>query len=241
MNLSLAIISTSSLWDRTLALLSSSCLREYDFSVYSNEDKSFHSRYKYDQSTGALWEQQVKAILPGLLDNLARIRSQLTSLEFASPRSLSHGEISVISKHYRAINDFLNTDTSHLMVMEDDVIFNLHSLESVENFIASNPFDFVDFAGGDNIHCHESRLETVRGISGEKNEFKSTRTACCYLISKRFAYQLCACLYRPVLPIDWSISYALSLLQDSTVFWVEDKLFLHGSCIGSHLSWRSQC
>lgn len=241
MNLSLAIISTSSLWDRTLSLLSSSCLKEYDFSVYANEDRLFHSRYKYDQSTASLWEEQVQPILPGLLDNLVRIKCQTTSLQFTLPRSLSYGEISVLSKHYRAIKAFLNTDNSQLMVMEDDVIFDLPSFEVIEKFVASNSFDYVDFAGGDGINCYESKLESVQGITGERNLLKSTRTACCYLISKRFAYQLSSCLYGPVLPIDWAISYALTLLKDSSVFWVDDKLFLHGSCIGSHLSWRSQC
>ena len=239
MNASLSVIATSSLWDRTIALLSTSCLKHYDFSIFSHEDESFKSTYNFDQLTVASWKTQTKSILPGLLDNLIRINGKLDNLDFISPRALSLGELSVISKHYRAINNFLGSDNSQLLIMEDDVIFNESSFDSIDKFVSSNRFDFVDFAGGDGINCNPDKLQCVEGITGETINLKSTRTACCYMISKKFAYHLASCLSTPVLPIDWSISYALSVFQDASVFWVDDKIFSHGSCVGLHTSWRS--
>ena len=122
--------------------------------------------------------------------------------------------------------------------MEDDVIVNIDSLSIIHDFLVYNPFDYVDLAGGDSLLCNPNNLSTFFNVSGEIIPLNNTRTACCYIISRRLAYYYLSCLFSRLFPVDWSLSLALQQLPNSSTFWVSQPLFEHGSCIGTHKSWR---
>ena len=243
-HISVAIISTESLWDRTQALLSNSFFSGIDFAVFSHEDPVFINSYEFDQFKNNQWNASLRYILPGLLENLIRLNPDLEERNidqsFAHPRQLSCGELSVISKHLRAVHRFSESRCDYLLVCEDDVIISEVSIDRLQALVASSGFDYIDLAGGDGILTNQHKIEQLNGWSYERIDTKATRTSCCYLISQRLAPFAIASLSSQIFPVDWSYSHALQTLPESAVIWVDSDAFHHGSCVGNYKSWRLQ-
>ena len=248
-SISLAIISYAPLWERTLHLISSPSLRTRDLQIYAYEDESYISRYSYSQSIQDKWKQDIRYIQNGLLDNIDRINHNSSvsnspkisnsDLSWLQPRKLTNGDLSVLSKHWRALKTFLSSSNDYLIVFEDDVIIMDGSLEKISLSLENAYFDYLDLAGGDNILCNSQNTRKIAGLLVEEIFHKSTRTACAYLVSRRCAELLFLFLSYPVMPIDWAISRALNCPNEQIrVFWLAEKLFEHGSCSGKVKSWR---
>ena len=97
-------------------------------------------------------------------------------------------------------------------------------------------FDFVDIAGGDGLTTSNADVTINKSLQLEKKSNFATRTACCYLVSRRYAEKLSLVLRSPVFPIDWSMSFAFSLFIFSLVYWVCNNLAEHGSSTGKVIS-----
>ena len=194
------------------------------------------------------------SIYPSLLDNIEllsrssiHLPRQLSSSfnlnslpQWLHPRELSFGDLSVISKHHQALISFLKTDNDYCLICEDDVIFYEESLTTIHSLAQNLSFDFVDIAGGDGLHTRKADVIINGKLRLEKKVNFATRTACCYLVSRRYAEKLSAVLNSPVFPIDWSMSFAFSLFSSPPlVFWLSNKLADHGSSSGKVTSWRS--
>jgi hypothetical protein len=253
-SLCISIVACEGLRDRVFKLLADSPLMHEDFRIYSFEDQRYQDRYMASADTHSrLWTDYLSVIYQGLLSNLARISGQFKSLywsnristsdfnpqEWMQPRNLNYGDLSVMSKHLRAMEDFLCSDLDYLMVLEDDAILNHASISSCRLLIQQFCFDYIDIGGGDGIECSHN-IQKIGGFNLEKILSRATRTACAYIVSRRAAECIARVLMNPVMPVDWSISYALQKLPcDAEVFWSCDSMVLHGSSIGSVRSWRS--
>ena len=83
-------------------------------------------------------------------------------------RELEKGDKSVMFKHYKACEEFLESNDDYMMVMEDDAIFARRSvIEEVKSMISESKFDYYDIAGGDNLQCNRDKLIKINGIEGE--------------------------------------------------------------------------
>ena len=155
------------------------------------------------------------------------------------PRKLSIGELSVISKHTRAINEFLDSEYSHLLVLEDDAILSEFSLEKIRSLLWNTRFDYYDLAGGDGIKAYPSVICNTPYITGEILKSPNTRTSCAYILNKSTAKDIITRFKTPCMPIDWQMMYALrNIPTPATVFWSTDELVTHGSSLGKVQSWR---
>ena len=227
-------------------------LFDYNFSIVASERGHLYD-YSFDSSTITKWWSMLPSIYSSLLDNLAlldhstsHLPSQLTRLcdlhslpQWLHPRELSFGDLSVISKHHQALISFLRTSDDYCLICEDDVIFSDHTLSVIHDLAQSMIFDFVDIAGGDSLHTRNADVFVNESLKLETKSNFATRTACCYLVSRRYAEQLCLVLQSPIFPIDWSMSFAFSLFTvPPLVFWVCNNLAEHGSSTGKVTSWR---
>lgn len=246
MKLKVGIISYQPLWYRTLNLVGNSDFCSNNFSIYSEEDPRFTQSYLYNELVRATWLEQLQSFKCSLIDNVYRAQGIFTSSQISQdyspswmqPRKLSSGDLSVLSKHYNAIKDFLLSDANYLLVLEDDAILGGNFLSTVKSFISCTMFDFVDLAGGDGILCNPTRLHRYGGLLGEIVELRGTRTACGYLTGRTIALELLQSINNKIFPIDWALSYGLSLCSSANVLWVETDIIKHGSCVGTYRSWR---
>jgi hypothetical protein len=252
-SLCISIVACSGLWNRIFALLADSPLMHEDFKIYSYEDESYHDRYIASVDIHSrLWMDYLLVIGYGLRNNVNRIpgpvkqllrsncagASDLYTQPWMQPRTLNYGDLSVMSKHFRAMDDFLSTNLDYLMVLEDDAILNESSISRCRLLVQEVCFDYLDIGGGDGIEC-STLQEEIGGFNLEKIFTRATRTACAYIVSRRAAECIARVLVDPVMPVDWSISYALQMLPtDAEVYWSCDSLVLHGSSIGNVRSWR---
>ena len=98
--------------ERLSTLLLDSELSTLDFSIFFAEDHKYESSYFFSSSLQQSWRNSVSKIREGLLRNL-ELRSQGLNLDrslnypWMDPRPLKKGDLSVLSKHCRALLDFL--------------------------------------------------------------------------------------------------------------------------------------
>ena len=229
-----------------------SLLFNYNFTIVSSE-RSHLYRYNFDSPTRSKWWSMLLSIYPSLRDNLNLLSPSASHLpkqlsdsfdpqslpQWLHPRELSFGDLSVISKHHQSLNSFLNTDDDFCLICEDDVIFYENSLSYIHELVQNLSFDFVDIAGGDGLNTSNADVIVSRNLQLEQKFNFATRTACCYLVSRRYAEKLSLVLNSPVFPIDWSMSFAFSLFSFTPlVFWLCNNLADHGSSSGKVTSWR---
>ena len=230
-----------------------SCLFDFNFSIVSSERGHLYN-YNFDSSIIGQWWTMLPSIYPSLLDNLELISHRPTILprqidrshdlyslpQWLHPRELSYGDLSVISKHHQALVSFLRSHDDYCLICEDDVIFSDNALSIIHDLVQNFSFDFVDIAGGDGLTTSNADVTINKSLQLEKKSNFATRTACCYLVSRRYAEKLSLVLRSPVFPIDWSMSFAFSLFTSSPlVYWVCNNLAEHGSSTGKVISWRS--
>ncbi|KZR70723.1 hypothetical protein PMIT1318_01863 [Prochlorococcus marinus str. MIT 1318] len=254
--LSIAIVSCSKFSSRLVNILSNNdtTLMDYDFKVYSREPTSFSFNYSYDELTRERWLSCLSIIYQSLKDNM-QLLGQSDSFplpeifpdsqpmeqlpQWMLPRRLTLGDLSVISKHLRAVNDFLITSEDYLLIMEDDVILAPQAISQLNRLIQEHIFDFIDIAGGDGLKVHEHHLSLLDTFYLEEKTNCATRTACAYILSRNSASVVSTTLSSPVMPIDWSLSVALhSRNQRMGVYWLDGDIMVHGSSVGLVKSWR---
>ena len=253
-SISIFFIASASYYDRLISIIGNTCssLLSYNFSIIACE-KGHQYNYFFNHATAQRWCSMLPSIYEGLRDNVQLITeasslpspatfsssSSETWPQWLQPRELTFGDLSVLSKHHQALNCFLNTTDDFALICEDDVIFSQHSLHSIHKLAQGLTFDFIDIAGGDGLVTHKVDFVVDDRISLELKNNYATRTACCYLVSRRYAEYLVKVLSHPVFPIDWSMAYAFSLFPSKPlVYWLCNPLAEHGSSVGKVTSWR---
>lgn len=163
-----------------------------------------------------------------------------------------------LDQHLRALGSFLDTDSSHGVFFEDDIVFTQWSEDFFRKAISNNFFnsDYIDLAGGINI-----KLEAVGGkiqdFSVKINEsFEThgfgfsrifTNTSCGYVLSRRLAAKLyevvrTSPMLRLDYPVDWlynSVFMGREFNDDNFVgIHFSPTPFLHGSKVQYDNPWR---
>ncbi len=254
-SISIFFVATASYSSRLSSIINNvnSGLLGYNFTTVSAE-RGFSYRYNFDESCAASWWAMLPSIYSSLRDNVIFLGGLPSSLpvsisdvedyaalpKWLHPRELSNGDLSVISKHHQALKIFLNSKDDYALICEDDVIFAESAVPNIFKLAQGLSFDFIDIAGGDGLSADNPDTFIDNLFRLERKVNFSTRTACCYLISRRYASFLCNVLSRPIFPIDWSMSFAFSLYSTPPlVYWLSTPLAQHGSSIGKVNSWRS--
>ena len=147
--------------------------------------------------------------------------------------SLSNREL--CHQHYEAITRFyLSSDKPFCLILEDDSIFveDYDLLQGVLNDLVNNYSDRPLFLDISNSLCLD-RLYKKKLFMHPTNSlfhrvlFGQTRCSSAYILNK-LAAQLILKFKHFLLPIDWHLSYALSVSSIST-YWTCSPLFLQGS------------
>jgi hypothetical protein len=156
--------------------------------------------------------------------------------EWLMPKELSPGDVSICLKHRRAWECIVESGLDYGCVLEDDFIVRESSLQELNEVMKRLPaqWDYIDIAGGAGLHVREEkqvaeniyRMEPPRG-----------RTACGYLINRKFCERILALDCPITLGIDWQFNY-LFLALEAKVFWIEPTIFLHGSEAGFYSTHR---
>ena len=247
---SISIISYSKLWGRTINLLQSSSFRNENMRIYAQEpEKSYECLYSRSE-WNANWMEALKYIATGLeinvkiANNLPYNKQSETSptklRDWMKPRQLEIGELSVIYKHYKAIEDFLRSNNDYCLIFEDDALVSedgLNFIRKILHDVRMTKFDFIDFAGGDNLRLTKSTEIPTNEVKVQNITWRSSRTACCYAINRRYAEAFHKNCRIPFMPIDWMLSYVAAKNQFN-VAWIENGYIRHGSSIGEIKSWR---
>ena len=141
-------------------------------------------------------------------------------------------------QHIQAIILFLQTERKYCLILEDDSIPIFASILSLQNELEyclqqinklnSGYFDISDslgFAPNQSTNITDGKYEfTIMG-SGQ------TRCASAYILTRPTAYKLISQQIPIVLPIDWHLSYLLSM-SDSPTYWRNIPIFSQGSQTG---------
>ena len=238
----IGIIGYSKLWIRIIDIVQSECLKNLDFNIMAYEDEEYISSYRYTAKTRDMWEDNIKYIKQGLIENLSRIEGRIYPINneytWLKPRELNRGDLSVMAKHKRIMENFVSSSYDYVLILEDDAIIKNNALTKIQELIDILPVDYIDLAGGDNIKTNQSNLSKIKSIFVEKISNGATRTACAYILSRNAAEAAIETLKYPCMPIDWSISLALSKNKSFDCYWIHDSLIEHGSCTGKVVSWR---
>jgi len=241
----ICIVTCSKYYSRLVDLLGSGNILYHDIKIFSEEPEICD--YKYDRSVALRWYSGLSEIKSGLLENYFRSNNLNPSAyldksdhpSWMEPRILTNGDLSVIHKHKRALKSLLFADEDYVVVLEDDAILEPEFLNSLQSICNQLTFDYLDFAGGDNLQCNPNHVQSINGFEFEHKTLRSTRTACGYVCSRRAALAIVQELEKPYMPIDWSISVALNRIStDCQVYWLKSTIASHGSCVGRYQSWR---
>ena len=256
-SLAIAIITCSRYTNRLIHLLQDqdTSLMDHDFKIYSKEPSDYLITYEFNETTKNKWLNYLPLIYQSLRDNIILLDPNASSLlpikypanqpyidlpTWLLPRCLTTGDLSVLSKHLKALNDFLQGSDDCLLIMEDDVIISSQGILNLHKLIQKLSFDFIDIAGGDGLLVQHHDVNILDTFFLENKKNLSTRTACAYLVSRNSAYQLMMILKNPVMPIDWSLSVSLHFISSRLgVYWLDGDFMTHGSSVGAVKSWRS--
>jgi GR25 family glycosyltransferase involved in LPS biosynthesis len=201
----------------------------------------------------SLWNDRIGTILPVLLAN---VDSRMAVFPFAhlykkhiketfsqtvpgwaTARTLTRGECSVLMKHFFALVSIANGDKPYGLIAEDDIVAHEGSQNGLRHIIEEALYrkaTYVDLAGGCGLvsetsakKCHLASVMPAR-----------TRTNACYLVSKELASAITNRFLPYCFPIDWHLQYLLLSLGVGQCYWAVDPPFLHGSETGMFKSWR---
>lgn len=209
-----------------------------------------------------LWQRRIFDIRSILLDNaqqggqrinngkkyvnvakqdLENIVASCHAPQWLEARDLSHGEISVLLKHFCALVHISEGIESHGMIVEDDILSHSKTdsfFDSLMHFINSNDPDYIDIAGGANLKADDARelLPVFTKIQPPR-----TRTNAGYIVSKMLAQLFVENFFPLVFPIDWHLQYFLYRYANYPIhcYWMEEPVYLHGSESSHYKSWRS--
>ena len=162
-------------------------------------------------------------------------------------------ETIVTSKHIRAWDVCLETDSDYLIVFEDDVIFKKDSISRIRELLKSiseldkNNLVYVDLAGG--VQRQDLMLRKLQ--SSQDNYYRYyclpvTNTACCYFVNRKVieSFHEIICLKPGLrfLPIDWMINKLFIMMSNLGLNWfcahADPSVFSHGTFSGEYVSWQ---
>jgi hypothetical protein len=163
---------------------------------------------------------------------------------------ISQIETLVTAKHIVAWQAFLESDATHLLCCEDDLVIKADSIDRLRNLLTGPDLDsglrYIDLAGGLPVTMLDiDRL--VANRSGDKTFYVRgvTNTACSYLLSRELAEQFMTQLIRNpelrLVGIDWMMNAMLMTLHakqttcDALHF--DPPIFGHGTFTGDYVSW----
>lgn len=151
------------------------------------------------------------------------------------PHPPNPGELSLILKHRIAYQRIIDCGFDYAIVAEDDVIFNPQSHQRLSEVLSAlpNDFDYVDLAGG-------IGLMPRAGNPCINHYFYQIvpprpRTTCCAIVRRSLAERFMQINPPVVGGIDWMLIYVFKLMK-AKVFWVEPRVFAHGSQEGQYRS-----
>lgn len=157
--------------------------------------------------------------------NVKDFHSQLLNFKFTK------SQISNTFKHLIAWKLALKSPESHILILEDDVIFKLNSFQRLHYLFQNFPTDsdYICLAGGSLI----KQSKKIKNIFN-KNLFKInpslTRTICGYIISKKFLSKIFSNKPTFSLPIDFEINFLFSNKKNKiSAYWTEPTILTHGS------------
>lgn len=200
---------------------------------------SDYRRFGLRQSIGITRAFVMKTLL-GLLNATHRARMC----------RISHIETLVTAKHIAAWQAFLETDATHLLCCEDDLVIKPDSIDRLRNLLVGADLDpglrYIDLAGGLPVEMLGiDRL--VANRDGDKTFYARaiTNTACSYLLSRQLAEEFMTQLIRSpelrLVGIDWLMNAMLMTLSteqttcDALHF--DPPIFGHGTFTGDYVSW----
>ncbi len=157
----------------------------------------------------------------------------------------------IADKHLLAWRAFLETDATHLMCCEDDLVFKPDSHDRLRAALATAEADdlcYVDLAGG--LPLAELGVgQLVDRRDGDRLEFAraAPNTSCGYLMSRRLVEHFMAGLLRRpqlrLVSIDWLVNALLIGLRDAGIAcrgrYYVPPVFGHGSFTGEYRSFLS--
>jgi hypothetical protein len=199
---------------------------------------SDYRRFGLRQSIGITRAFVMKTLL-GLLNATHRARMC----------RISHIETLVTAKHIAAWQAFLETDATHLLCCEDDLVIKPDSIDRLRNLLVGADLDpglrYIDLAGGLPVEMLGiDRL--VANRDGDKIFYAcaTTNTACCYLLSRplaeRFMAQLVSDPKLRLVGIDWMMNSMLMTLAAERVqcdaLHFDPPIFGHGTFTGVYMS-----
>ena len=155
--------------------------------------------------------------------------------EWLHARSLNVKEISLFLKHFNAWVAIANGNSMFGLVLEDDVVLKADSLKYLEYVIGNIPQDckYLDLAGGANLAPFADHIRTDGCFY--KITPPMTRTTCAYIINKQLCADLISNTLSIVLPVDWQLMHYFNT-NCTNVYWLEPKMFIHGSEEGKYVS-----
>ncbi|HZT51588.1 MAG TPA: hypothetical protein VFA22_06635 [Stellaceae bacterium] len=228
------------------AAFAGSPLRPRFITAFDREDLPPHA-YAYDEADYRRMLAPIKDVLIGYAVGLfeapltpwaecvrqSRAAQRTLDEEFARlpwlrPRALAAAEVSLALKHREAWRKVAEGVSDWAIIAEDDILLSADSLRHLAAVTKRLPadFDYVDIAGGCNL--------VPRAGDQQVNEYffridpPRDRTTCCAIMRKAFARRLVRLGLPIVLPVDWTLTHAMGLL-DAKVYWVKPLVFGHGS------------
>jgi GR25 family glycosyltransferase involved in LPS biosynthesis len=243
------IIATTHLWERVQPLISS--LENLPTNIYISKPEP--KRTIIDPSYRRLWFEYLSDLFLPLISNYLlsngiyptdEILSSYTdtsTFPWLQPRPLNCAEISLYHKHISLLHHFIKSSYDYMLIMEDDLIIKKSAFSSIQEIIDNCYFSYADLAGGCNLTLKGYRSSSYTSPSNKFSTYivpwNTSRTTCCCIVSRQFAYQfLFSDIYHYVLPIDWIYSLVLQRNPHQACLWVEDLEMLHGSKQGFYKS-----
>ena len=243
------IIATTHIWGRLENLISS--LAPLPSNIYIAKEEPGHLGVNHDSRR--LWLDYVKKMSRPLLsnyylsngrdpyDSCLRGQCDINSFQWLRPRELRKSELSLYYKHLSLLEVFMKSEQDFLLILEDDAIISETAVNSILDLINNSHFSLADLAGGCNLSLKGIMIPTYSSSDSKLEAYavpwKSSRTTCCFIISKDFAYQcLFSDIHHYILPIDWMYTLILQQAQHNISLWVENLEIIHGSMQGLYNS-----
>lgn len=155
------------------------------------------------------------------------------------------------SKHIRAWESFIDSDSNFLVIMEDDVIFKDNSADRFRELVLECLFSvstnqknyiYFDLAGGfdlNKLNLSEFIIKKDQVINLLR---PTTNTTCSYLISRDLVEKFLNIIYKKPhlrnIAIDWLINLLFLTLKNEKITCIhfEPSIFIHGSIDGFYES-----
>jgi hypothetical protein len=144
---------------------------------------------------------------------------------------LTKTQISNTLKHLIAWKLALKSPESHIIILEDDVIFKLNSFQRLHHLLQNFPKDpdYICLAGGSSVK-QSKKLKNIFNKNLFKINPSLTRTICGYIISKKFLRKIFSNKPTFSLPIDFELNFLFSNKKKKiSAHWTEPTILTHGS------------